>query len=87
MGALKIDFFMDYCIFILSIYGNPEKKMVNGKERNLFAKNEKHLQTYKPHLHTKFGRILNCLSGILGEFSGILHNLEIFWAHGRIRLL
>ena len=79
---------MDYCIFILSIYGNPEKKMLNGKKSSLFVKNEifcsvdlkvyKHLQTYKTHLHTKFGRILNCLSGILGAFSGILHNLEMF---------
>ena len=47
----------------------------------------KHLHTYKTQLHTKFGRILNSLSGILVGFSGILHNLEIFWQHGRIRLL
>ena len=79
---------MDYCIFILSIYGNPEKKMLNGKSSSLFAKIKsfcsidlkvyKHLQTYKTHLHTKFERIRSCLSGILGAFSGILHNLEMF---------
>ena len=39
----------------------------------------KHLQTYLTHLRTKFERILSCLSGILGAFSGILHNLEMFW--------
>ena len=89
---------MDYCIFILSIYGNAEKKMLNGKKSSLFTKNEKvfvfidlkvnnHLHTYKTHLHTKFGRILIYLSSILGVFSGILHNLEMFWSHGRIRLL
>ena len=63
--------------------------MLNGKMSSLFTKNEKsfcsidlkvykHLQTEKTHLHTKFGRILSCLSGILGAFSGILHNLEMF---------
>ena len=44
----------------------------------------KHLHTYKTHIHTKFGCNLNC---ILGGFSGILYNLEMFWSHGRIRLL
>ena len=47
----------------------------------------KHLYTYKIQLHTKFGRILDSLSGILGGFSSILHNREIFWPHGIIRLV
>ena len=47
---------MDYCIFILSIYGNPEKKMLNGEKSSLFAKNEKvcsiDLKVYKHLLDT-----------------------------------
>ena len=32
---------MDYCIFILSIYGNPEKKNAKWKKSSLFAKMKK----------------------------------------------
>ena len=76
---------MDYCICKHSLYGYPEKKILNGKEqfirkkiKSFYQKVYNNLHTYREQFHTKFGSILNSLSGMLGGSIGILHNREIF---------
>ena len=97
IGPLKFDLYGLLYFHIFNIRISREENAKWKKEQfirkkwksfcSIDLKVYKHLHTYKTQLHTKFGRILNSLSGILDGFSGILHNLEIFWQHGRIRLL
>ena len=96
IGALKLDLYGLLYFHTFNIRKSREENAKWEKEHfirkkwifcSIDLKFYKHLQTYKTHLHTKFERILSCLRDILGSFSGILHNLEMFWPHGRIRLL
>ena len=97
IGELKLDLYGLLYFHTFNIRKSREENAKWEKEQfirkkwksfcSIDLKVYKHLQTYKTHLHTKFERILSCLSGILGAFSGILHNLEMFWPRGRIRLL
>ena len=81
IGALKLDL---YGLLYFHTFNIRKSREENAKWENeqfirkkwksfcsIDLKVYKHLQTYKTHLHTKFERILSCLSGILGAFSGI----------------